>query len=116
VADAVAAEVDGNAVAGAVADRTDRGGDIAKPAAGDGGGDPRPERLGGGVDEAGVFRAGVADLDRDRGVGGPAVQGGAAVDAEQVAVFEPAAARMRARTCPAACMASISPGVLYSTI
>jgi hypothetical protein len=29
--------------------------------------------------------AGVADLDRDRGVGGPAVQGGAAVDAEQVA-------------------------------
>ena len=38
--------------------------------------------------EAGVFRVRVAGLEGDRGVGGPAVQGGAAVDAEQVAVPE----------------------------
>jgi hypothetical protein len=88
VADAVAAEVGGDAVSGGVAGRADRGGDVAQPPAGDGGGDPRLERPGGGVDEAGVFLVRVADLDGDRGVGGPAVKGGAGIDAEQVAVFE----------------------------
>jgi hypothetical protein len=93
VADAVAAEVGADAVAGGPADRADRGGDVAYPASGDGGGDARLQRLGRGGDQAGVCRVLVADLDGDRSVGGPAVQGGAAVDAEQVAVFEAVAAR-----------------------
>jgi hypothetical protein len=75
VADAVAAEVGRDAVSGGVAGRADRGGDVAQPAAGDGGGDPRLERPGGGVDEAGVFRVRVAGLEGDGGVGGLAVQG-----------------------------------------
>ena len=53
VADAVAAEVGGDAVAGGPADGADRRGDVADPAARDGGGDARSQCLSCGSDQAG---------------------------------------------------------------
>lgn len=73
-ADGSAVGIDGALVDAAQEPRLDRG-----DHGGHGGGDPRPERPGGRFDETGVFRAGVADLERDRGVGGPAVQGAAGI-------------------------------------
>jgi hypothetical protein len=84
-ADAVAAEVGVQAVPGGASDRADRGGDISDPSVGLGRGDPGLQRGFGAFEQSGVGVAGGPDAEGDRGVAGPAVEGGAAVDAEQVA-------------------------------
>src|SRR5690606_34176952 len=93
-ADAVAAEVARHRVGAAVSggDGVDGVADVAEPVAGCGGGDARFQGAAGGVDEGLVGGAGRADGDAEGGVARPAVEVGAAVDAEQVAVAQPVAA------------------------
>src|SRR5690606_37116644 len=93
-ADAVAAEVARHRVGAAVSggDGVDGVAEVAEPVAGCGGGDARFQGAAGGVDEGLVGGAGRADGDAEGGVARPAVEVGAAVDAEQVAVAQPVAA------------------------
>jgi len=86
VADAVTTEIGVDAAASRPPHRADGGGDVAsrRPDAcrGDAGG----QRALGCLDQPRVVIRAVADGEGDRGVRGPAVEDGAAVDAEQVAV------------------------------
>jgi hypothetical protein len=85
-ADAVAAEVGRHAAAGLAGDGADGVGDVADPVADGGGGDAGVQGLLGGGDEFEVGGARGTDGEADRGVAGPAVEFGSAVDADQVAV------------------------------
>ena len=66
----------------------DRGGDVADVAAQPGGGDAVPQGAAGGLAEGQGLRRDLADGDGERGVAVPALDDGAAVDGEQVALGE----------------------------
>lgn len=88
-ADAVTAEVPGHSAPGLAGDGADGVRDVADPVADGRRGDTGVEGPPRGLDEAQVGGAGCADGEADRGVPGPALQFGAAVDAHQVAVAQP---------------------------
>src|SRR6185437_12413100 len=92
-ADAVAAEVGGDAVPARLADLADGGGDVAELAAGPGRGDARRERRLRGGDQPRVRVRGRAHAEGDGRVADPAVKRGAGVHAEQVAVPQPVVVR-----------------------
>lgn len=87
-ADAVAAEVGWHAAVCLAGDRSDGMGDVSDPVADGGGGDAGVQGLLGGGDEFQVGGARGAHREADRGVAGPAVEFGSAVDADQVAVAQ----------------------------
>lgn len=78
----------GDAAVGLAGDRADGMGDVADPMPDGGGGDTGVQGLLGGSDEFEVGGARRADGEADRGVAGPAVEFGSAVDADQVAVAQ----------------------------
>ncbi len=89
--DAVAGEVVLDAVTGRAADGGHGLADIAQPRARHGLLDSGGQHALGRRDQVAVALASPADAEADRGVGMPAVDVGAAVDAQQVAVTEPVA-------------------------
>src|SRR6266498_1802239 len=86
--DPVTAEVEVGADARVLADAPDRGPDVAEPVPGNRGRDPCGQRLLGGSDQLQILGARCAHGEADRGVRTPAVDRGAAVDIQQVAVLE----------------------------
>ncbi len=92
-ADAVTAEVEVGADACLVADRSDGRADVTQSSTRHGGRDTRRQRLLGGGDQLEVLGARSTDDEARRGVGAPAVDRGAAVDVQQIAVRQPYVAR-----------------------
>jgi hypothetical protein len=91
-ADAVAAEVRGDAVPACLAELADRGRDVAEPTARPRRGDPRHQGRLGRRDQFRVPFGRRPDGERDGGVTHPAVERRAGVHAQQVTVAQPVVA------------------------
>ena len=91
-ADPVAAEVGVDPVAAAAADPADGMRDVTQPRARRGGPDAGQQGAAGGLGQPGVGRARRADDERDGRIARPAVDLGAAVDADHVTIGEPGVA------------------------